>query len=116
MTQMKTSLQTAVIRSAVMIAAVLVMAGIRPVTAKAASDGFYVNGTTIYDANGNPFVMRGINVPHAWFPEQTKTAIDAIAKTDSNTVRIVVADGETYTKTTYNELVQIEHSRKLNRE
>ena len=107
MTQMKTSLQTAVIRIAVMIAAVLVMAGIRPVTAKAASDGFYVNGTTYYDANGNPFVMRGINVPHAWFPEQTKTAIDAIAKTDSNTVRIVVADGETYTKTTYNELVQI---------
>ena len=56
MTQMKTSLQTAVIRIAVMIAAVLVMAGIRPVTAKAASDGFYVNGTTIYDANGNPSV------------------------------------------------------------
>lgn len=37
MTQMKTSLQTAVIRIAVMIAAVLVMAGIRPVTAKAVS-------------------------------------------------------------------------------
>ena len=33
--------------------------------AKAATDGFYVSGTSIYDANGNQFVMRGINVPHA---------------------------------------------------
>ena len=30
----------------------------------AASNGFYVEGTTVYDANGRPFVMRGINVFH----------------------------------------------------
>lgn len=28
-------------------------------TASAASNGFYVNGTSIYDANGNIFKMRG---------------------------------------------------------
>lgn len=107
MTQAKTSLKTSVIRIAVILFAVLAMTNIRPITAKAAANGFYVSGTTIYDANGNPFIMRGINVPHAWFPSDTEAAIRAIAKTGANTVRVVVSDGDTYTKTTYEELVQI---------
>lgn len=107
MTQTKTKLRSMVTHLTILLFAALFLAGIRPFTANAATSGFRVDGTTIDDANGNPFVIRGINVPHAWFPEQTETAIRAIAKTGSNTVRVVVADGETYTETTYQELVNI---------
>ena len=31
----------------------------------AASGGFQVNGTKLYDAYGNEFIMRGVNYPHA---------------------------------------------------
>ena len=37
-----------------------------PQTVKAASDGFYISGTSVYDANGNKFVMRGVNIAHAF--------------------------------------------------
>lgn len=62
-----------------------------PQTVKAASDGFYISGTSVYDANGNKFVMRGVNIAHAWLSDfldeedatQTaiaRTAIQAIAR------------------------------------
>lgn len=61
--------------------------------ANASVKGFYVSGTTLYDANGNPFVMRGINHAHSWFRDCDDTALEAIAKTGSNCVRIVLANG-----------------------
>lgn len=75
--------------------------------ANAATNGFYVSGTTVYDGKGNPFVMRGINVAHAWFTSQTDESIKAVANTKSNVVRVVVADGAKYTKTTKQELIHI---------
>lgn len=77
--------------------------------AKAATPdcGFYTEGTTIKDANGNPVVFRGINVPHAWFPSETERSIQAIAKTGANTVRVVLSDGEQYEKTTEAEIRKI---------
>lgn len=78
------------------------------ITAQAASNGgFYVDGTTIRDANGNPFVMRGINVAHAWFTSNTEESIKAVAATGSNTARIVIADGQTYAKTSADEVKKI---------
>ena len=71
------------------------------------AENFYVDGTTIRDANGNEFIMRGINVAHAWYTGETKQSIEAIAKTGANTVRVVVADGQTYTKTSADELRNI---------
>ncbi len=70
----------------------------------AASDGFQVNGTKLYDANGNEFIMRGVNYPHAWFTSEYQTAIPAIAEKGFNCVRIVVADGQKWNKTSYDEL------------
>ena len=67
-------------------------------TNTAVADGFYVEGTTLYDANGNPFVMRGINHPHSWFKDQLETAIPAIAATGANSVRVVLSDGQQWTK------------------
>jgi mannan endo-1,4-beta-mannosidase len=55
--------------------------------------GFSVEGTVLYDANGNPFVMRGINYPHTWFKDRKTVALPAIAATGSNTVRIVLSNG-----------------------
>ena len=55
--------------------------------------GFKVSGTKLLDANGNAFIMRGINHPHSWFTAQDDTALEAIAATGANTVRIVCANG-----------------------
>ena len=74
---------------------------------KAASSGFYVSGNTIYDANGNPFVMRGVNVAHAWYTAETETSIKAIASKGANCVRIVCSNGAQYTKTSASELSRI---------
>ncbi|MDO3681008.1 cellulase family glycosylhydrolase [Paenibacillus ehimensis] len=60
--------------------------------------GFYIKGTTLYDANGNPFVMRGINHAYTWYKGQESVAIPAIAKTGANTIRIVLSDGQKWTK------------------
>lgn len=60
--------------------------------------GFYVNGTTLYDATGKPFVMRGVNHAHTWFKNDLAAAIPAIAATGANTVRIVLSDGGQWTR------------------
>lgn len=62
------------------------------------SGGFTVSGTKLLDANGNEFVMRGINHPHSWFAAQDETALKAIAQTGANTVRIVCGDGQQYNR------------------
>lgn len=60
--------------------------------------GFTISGTTIYDATGQPFVMRGVNHAHTWYKNDLAAAIPAIAATGSNTVRIVLSNGVQWTK------------------
>lgn len=74
---------------------------------QAATGGFQVNGTKLYDANGNEFVMRGVNYPHAWYQNEYQTAIPAIAAKGFNCVRIVTADGQQYQKTSKEELKKL---------
>ena len=78
-----------------------------PQQVKAAADGFYTSGTSVYDANGNKFIMRGVNIAHAWYPNETETSIKAAASKGANCVRIVCSDGKQYTKTTASELQKI---------
>ncbi len=93
---------------AVMLLAVgMTCAALPNLPVRAASSGFYVDGTTVRDANGNAFVMRGVNVAHAWYTSYTETSLKAIAATGANTVRVVVSDGKVYTKTTKDELTNI---------
>jgi mannan endo-1,4-beta-mannosidase len=54
-----------------------------------AADGFYVSGSSLMDANGNNFIMRGVNSPHAWYDTQAYNALTTIANNKANTVRIV---------------------------
>ncbi|MNM56609.1 Mannan endo-1,4-beta-mannosidase precursor [compost metagenome] len=67
-------------------------------SANSPHDGFYISGNTLYDANGNPFVMRGINHAYNWYKGQESVAIPAIAATKANTIRIVLSDGQQWTK------------------
>ncbi|QMV43160.1 cellulase family glycosylhydrolase [Cohnella cholangitidis] len=60
--------------------------------------GFYVSGTTLYEANGTPFVMRGVNHAHTWYKNDLAAAIPAIKATGANTVRIVLSNGGQWTR------------------
>ncbi|SES93647.1 cellulase family glycosylhydrolase [[Clostridium] polysaccharolyticum] len=71
------------------------------VNVKAAADstyGFHVSGSRLLDANGNPFIIRGINHAHTWYKDQSVTAIDAMAKTGANTIRLVLSNGVQWNK------------------
>ena len=54
-----------------------------------AQEGFSTRGAQLIDATGRPFIIAGINNPHAWFGERAYQALDDIAATHANTVRIV---------------------------
>lgn len=69
--------------------------------------GFSINGTQLIDANGNEFIMRGINHPHSWYTSQDETALKAIAETGANTVRIVCGSGQDYNKDSMESLNKI---------
>lgn len=60
--------------------------------------GFHVSGTTLYDATNKPFKIRGVNHAHTWYKNDLNAAIPAIAATGSNTVRIVLSNGQQWTK------------------
>ncbi len=66
--------------------------------------GFMVSGTKLLDTNGNEFIMRGINHPHSWFTSEDDTALEAIAATGANTVRIVCGSGQQYNRDTVESL------------
>lgn len=59
-------------------------------------NGFKVNGTKLYDSNGNEFIMRGINHANAWYKGKEDIVIPAIAKIGANTVRVALGDGEVW--------------------
>ena len=59
---------------------------------RAWSQGFTISGTQLRDANGNNFIMKGINVPLAWFINDVNGNIANIRRTtNANTLRIVVS-------------------------
>ncbi|MBC8083407.1 MAG: RICIN domain-containing protein [Hymenobacter sp.] len=56
------------------------------------SQGFTIAGNELRDANGNNFVMKGINIPLAWFTNDVNGNIANIRRnTNANTLRIVVS-------------------------
>lgn len=75
--------------------------------AKPQGNGMYVKNGKLYDGNGNEFIMRGVNVAHAWYTGKTETSINAIASLGANTVRVVLADGAQWDKTSYEEVKNI---------
>ncbi len=53
----------------------------------------------VVESSGAPFVMRGINHAHLWFPNRTERALKDIAATGANTVRIVLGNGVRWNRT-----------------
>ena len=57
-----------------------------------AATGLHISGRNIVEANGQTFVMRGINHEHTWFTNQTSSFAN-IKATGANTVRVVLSGG-----------------------
>lgn len=69
------------------------------------ADGtFSVRGTEIIDANGQPFVMRGVNYSYAWQHGYESTVIPAAKRIGANCIRIQLGTGAVYPKVTAPEL------------
>ena len=77
--------------------------------------GIHISGSQVLERNGNSFVMRGINVPHAWYADKTASSLSDIAKTGANTVRIVLASGDRWTKTSESEVSSLIAQAKANK-
>jgi mannan endo-1,4-beta-mannosidase len=58
-----------------------------------AATGLRVSGGRLVEANGNAFVMRGVNHAHTWYPGQTGS-FAAVKSLGANTVRVVLASGQ----------------------
>jgi mannan endo-1,4-beta-mannosidase len=63
-----------------------------------AATGLHISGRNIVEANGQTFIMRGINHPHAWYANQT-SSFAAIKAAGANTVRVVLSGGRWTTNT-----------------
>lgn len=72
-------------------------------------DGFYVDGTVLRDANQNAFEMRGTNYAYTWYKWEgnEEATLKEIAAYGANTVRIVLSDGQQYTKNTAGEVANL---------
>jgi mannan endo-1,4-beta-mannosidase len=53
------------------------------------SKGFKVVGSVLKDANGNAFIARGVNNPHAWFDAQSYNVLPDLAARKTNLIRVV---------------------------
>ncbi|MET0134091.1 MAG: cellulase family glycosylhydrolase [Kibdelosporangium sp.] len=73
-------------------------AAVAPDVAPAAS-GFSISGGKLLDANGNAFVLRGVNHPHAWYTNRTQQALPDIKALGANSVRVVLSSGDQWTRT-----------------
>lgn len=75
-------------------------------TARAATPGFYISGRFLRDANGANFIMRGINHPHNWFPEETSSFQNIKAK-GANTIRVVLSSGHLWDKNSASDVANV---------
>ncbi|MGS2618325.1 cellulase family glycosylhydrolase [Micromonospora sp. LZ34] len=79
-----------------------------------AAAGFTVANGKLYDANGAEFVMRGVNHAHTWYPQQTRSFAD-IKALGANTVRVVLASGDRWTRNTNADVANVISLCKANR-
>uniref|UniRef100_A0AAU1I6Y4 Endoglucanase n=1 Tax=Streptomyces sp. NBC_00180 TaxID=2903632 RepID=A0AAU1I6Y4_9ACTN len=65
--------------------------------AHAAPPGFRVANGRLLEANGNDFVMRGVNHAHTWYPDRVSSLAHIKAK-GANTARVVLSSGDRWTR------------------
>jgi len=76
--------------------------------------GFSVEAGKLVDGNKNHFVIRGINHAHTWFPQTTNQALEDIANSKANAVRVVLSNGEKWTYNAASEIEEIIEKSKKN--
>ncbi|MCM0673957.1 cellulase family glycosylhydrolase [Micromonospora phytophila] len=79
-----------------------------------AATGFSVANGKLYDANGNQFIMRGVNHAHTWYPQQTSSFANVKAL-GANTVRVVLASGDRWTRNSNADVANVISLCKANR-
>src|SRR3954453_22282201 len=97
-------------------ALLLTVAGLVTVAAQPAQAdaGFTVSGSRILDANGNAFVMRGVNHAHTWYPDKLSSLAD-IKALGANTVRVVLATGDRWARNDVADVTNVINQCKANR-
>jgi len=76
--------------AALLAVAASVLMFVRPADAAV---GLHVSGRNIVEANGQTFIMRGVNHPHVWYTGQTNSFAN-IKALGANTVRVVLGSGK----------------------
>ena len=79
-----------VIGAAVLAVAASILVYAQPASAAV---GLHISGRNIVEANGQTFVMRGVNHEHVWFTNQTNSFAN-IKALGANTVRVVLGGGK----------------------
>lgn len=104
------------VRLSTAIAASVALAGSLVVFTPSASAavGIRVSGGRILEANGNDFVMRGVNHPHTWFTTRTNAFAD-IKSLGANTVRVVLSSGDRWTRNNPSDVANVISLCKTNR-
>ncbi|KUL46904.1 cellulase family glycosylhydrolase [Streptomyces regalis] len=82
--------------------------------AQAAATGIRIQNGRLVEANGNDFVMRGVNHAHTWYPGETQSLADVKAL-GANTVRVVLSDGHRWTKNSAEDVASVIAQCKANR-
>jgi mannan endo-1,4-beta-mannosidase len=80
-------------------AVALASAGLLAALPGAAWAGFAIAQGRLVEKDGSPFVMRGVNVAHAWYRDQTRQTFADVAQRGGNTVRVVLANGVQWART-----------------
>ncbi|WP_328872046.1 cellulase family glycosylhydrolase [Streptomyces sp. NBC_00287] len=83
-----------------------------PVDAQAT--GLHISNGRLVEANGNDFVMRGVNHAHTWYPGETQSLAD-IKALGANSVRVVLSNGHRWTRNTPEDVAAVIASCKANR-
>lgn len=71
-----------------------------------AAVGLRVDGTRVVEADGSPFVMRGVNHAHVWYQARTRAFAD-IKSFGANTVRVVLGSGQRWGPTPASEVSSV---------
>src|SRR6185369_4738761 len=79
-----------VIGASLLAALVSIVVFVQPASAAV---GLHISGRNIVEANGQNFIMRGINHEHIWFANQTSSFANIKAAV-ANTVRVVLGSGK----------------------
>jgi mannan endo-1,4-beta-mannosidase len=82
---------------------------------EAAETGFHVRDGRLLDANGNDFVMRGVNHAHTWYTSRTPQALKDIKALGANSVRVVLSSGDRWTKNDTADVAAVVSQCKANR-